>query len=84
MLPNDDIHRHVTKLSGHITRISGLQRSIGQSLSGSVGTNEILKNRKPLTEAGGNRTFDDFTGRLGHQSAHARQLTNLITISSRT
>ncbi len=40
--------------------------------------NEILKNRKALTKVGCNRSFNDGTRRLRHQTTHTRQLAHLL------
>ena len=39
---------------------------------------EVLQHGEAFAEVGGNRGLDDFAGRLGHQTAHTRELTNLL------
>ena len=82
-LTNDDIHGHVAELAGHVAGICGLQRGIGQSLAGAVGGDEILQHGQTFAEAGRDRTLDDFARGLGHQTAHARQLADLVAVASR-
>ena len=42
-----------------------------------MGGDEILEHRQTFAEVRDDRTFDDFAGRLGHQSAHAAELLDL-------
>ena len=49
-----------------------------------MGRDKILQHRQPFTEIGDNGCFDDLTGRFGHQTAHAGQLTHLVFASSGT
>ena len=39
---------------------------------------EVFQHRQPFTKVGRDWRFDDFAGRLGHQSAHAGELANLL------
>ena len=71
------ILRHVNQTAGQISRVRSFQRSIGQTLTRTVCRNEVLKNVQAFTEVGGNRRFDNRTVRLGHQTSHTGQLTNL-------
>ncbi len=43
-----------------------------------MGRDEVLQHRQPFTEVGRDRGFDDFARRLGHQSAHSGELSNLL------
>src|SRR5207302_2902254 len=69
-----DIHQ----TSREITGVGGLQCRVGQSLTGAVRRNKVLQHRQSFAEVGGNRSFDDFTGRLRHQSSHTTQLADLL------
>ena len=75
---DDHVLRHVDQTAGQVAGIGGLQRRVGQSLAGAVGRDEVLEHRQPFTEVGRDRGLDDFARRLGHQSAHAGELANLL------
>ena len=47
-----------------------------------MGGDEILQHGKTFTEVRSNRTFDNLTGRLGHQSTHTRELLDLVLVTS--
>ena len=78
----DDILRNVDELTGHVTRVSGLQSGICETLAGAVGTDEVFENGETFTEVRQNRTFDNIARRLCHQSAHTGKLTNLVFTAS--
>src|SRR6185436_18248589 len=63
-----------------------LERGVRQTLSGAVRRDEVLEHRQSFTEVRLDRAFDDLADaagelllRLGHQAAHAGQLTDLVT-----
>ncbi len=63
---------------GQVTGVRSTQRRIGQTLAGSVGRHEILQHVQSLTEIGLDRQLDGTACGIGHQSAHARQLFDLL------
>ena len=75
---------HVGQLAGQVARVGRLQGRIGQALAGTVGRAEILQHGQPLAEIGLNRRLDDLARRLGHQTAHAGQLPNLLDAAAGT
>ena len=77
LFPDDNILRNVNQTTGQITRVGGTQRSIGQTLTGTTGGDEVFQNVQAFTIIGTNRHFDGRTRSIGDQSAHAGQLTNL-------
>ena len=66
-----------TKRRVKITRIRCFQRRIGQTFSRTMRGNKVLQYVEAFTEVSGNWRFDNRTVRLGHQTPHAGQLTNL-------
>src|SRR4029077_14409867 len=58
--------------------IGGLERGIGQALARAVRGDEVLQHGEAFAEVGGDGRFDDLAGRLGHQTAHTRELANLL------
>ena len=48
-----------------------------------MGRDEVLEHREPLAEVGENRLLDDVAGRLGHKTAHAGQLADLLPVAAR-
>ena len=48
-----------------------------------MGGDEIFEHGQTFAEVRSNRPFDDFAGRLGHQTAHAGELPHLLAIAAR-
>src|SRR5690606_14673849 len=67
----------VNQTTGQVTGVRCLQCGIGQTLTGTVGRDEVLEYVQTFTEVGYNRGFDDRAVRLGHQTTHTCQLTDL-------
>ena len=67
----------VDQAAREIARVRGLQRRVRQALAGAVGGNEVLQHVQAFAEVGGDRRLDDRAVGLGHQAAHAGQLSNL-------
>ena len=84
MLAANDILGDVDQTAGHVTGVSGLQSGIGQTLTGTVGGNEVLKHAQTLTEVGGNGALDNLTGGLGHKTTHTGELLNLSLVTTST
>src|SRR5690606_12333931 len=76
-LGNHQVLGHVNQTTGQITGVRCLQCGIGQTLTGTVGRDEVLEYVQTFTEVGDNRCFDDRAVRLGHQTTHTCQLTDL-------
>ena len=83
LLANDHVLRHIHQLAGHVTRVGGLERGVGQTLAGAVGRDEVLEHREALAEVGENRLLDDVAGRFGHEAAHAGKLADLLPVAAR-
>ena len=75
---DDDVLRHVDETAGEVTRVGGLERGIGQTLTRAVGRDEVLQHGEAFAEVRRDGGFDDFARGLGHQSAHAGELTDLL------
>ena len=58
---DDDILRHVNQTTGQVAGVSGLQRGIGKTLTGTVRGDEVLENRQSFLEVGKNRVLDDLS-----------------------
>ncbi len=77
LLVDDHVVSHINQTTGQITGVGGLQSRVGQTLSGTVGGDEVLQHRQTLLEVGQNRVLDDLTAlgtallRLGHKATHA-------------
>ncbi len=82
-LADDDVLRHVHEAACEIAGIGGLERRIGQALTRSVRGDEVLQHGEAFAEVGGDGRLDDFAGRLGHQTAHAGKLADLLFRSAR-
>ena len=84
LLENDDILRHVDQFTGHVARVSRFQSGVREALTSSVSGDEILQHCEAFTEVRNDRTFDDFAGGLGHQSAHTAELFDLRFVTTGT
>jgi hypothetical protein len=76
-LRDDRILCNVNQTACQVTRVRGLQRRIGQTLTGAVRRVEVFENRQTFFKVRDNRRFDDLAGWLGHQAAHTRKLADL-------
>ena len=80
-----DVHEAAREVAG----VRRLERGVGQTLTSAVRRREVLERRQTFTEVRLDRALDDFadaTGelllRLRHQSAHTRQLTDLVAATT--
>src|SRR5690606_4171260 len=76
-LGHHQVLSHVNQTTGQITGVRGLQCGIRQTFTSTVGGDEVLQNRQTFAEVRGDRRFDDGAVRLGHQTTHTGQLTDL-------
>ena len=60
-----------------VTGVGRFQRRVGQTLTGTVGGDEVLQHVQAFAEVRRDRRFDDGAVRLGHQTAHTGHLANL-------
>ncbi len=81
---DDHVLGNVGQFTGQVTAVCGFERRIGQALTCTVGTGEILQNRQPFSEVRLDRRFENFAVRLGHHPSHTGQLTNLFLTTSST
>src|SRR5207248_7791873 len=83
VLAHDHVLRHVHQTAGQVTRVGGLERGVGQTLTGAVRRDEVLQHVEAFTEVGRDGGFDNFARRLGHQTAHTGELADLLFGSAR-
>ena len=62
-LGDDDFVGNVHEPPGEVTCVSSLEGGVGQTLTCSVGGDEVLEHRHTLLEVGRNRVFDNFISR---------------------
>ena len=74
----DDVLSDVHQTAGHVTGVSRFQSGVSQTLTGTVGGDEVFQHGQTFTEVGDNGPFDNVAGGLGHKTAHTGQLTDLI------
>ena len=77
-LVDDHVLGHVHQPPREIAGIGGLERRIGQTLAGAVRGDEVLQHGEAFAEVRGDGRLDDFARGLGHQSAHAGKLPDLL------
>ena len=80
---DDHVLRRIHEFAGQVTGVRGLERRIGQTFAGAVSGDEVLEHGQTLRGSSSDRPLDDFAGRLGHQTAHAGELTHLLAIAAR-
>ncbi len=82
-LGNHQILSDVYQTACQITGVSGFQRGIRKTLTSTVSRDEVLKYAQTFTEVRSDRRFNDGAVRLGHQTTHTGQLTNLGSRTTR-
>ena len=77
--------RGVDEAARQVAGVRGLQRGVGETFAAAVGGDEVLEDRQAFAEVRDDRLLDDFADaagqlllRLGHQTAHAGQLPDLL------
>ena len=90
VLGDDDVLGHVHQAAGQVAGVGGLERGVGQTLAGAVGGDEVLQHGQPFLEVPDDRALDDLADaagdlllRLGHETAHAGQLADLLLGAAR-
>src|SRR5690625_3638964 len=81
VLPDNHVLGDVYQPSGQVTGVSGPQCRIGQTLTSTVGGDEVLQHRQPVTVVGLDRPRDDLTLRVGHQPTHTGDLPHLHPVT---
>ena len=82
LLGDDDVLGHVDQTARQVAGVGGLERRIGQTLARAVRGDEVLQHGEAFAEVRGDRRLDDLARRLGHQTAHAGQLADLLLRST--
>ena len=77
LFSDDNVLRNVNQTAGQITGVCGTQSGIGQRLTGTTGTHEVLQDLHAFTEVGLDRDLDGLTVGSEHQTAHTCELTHL-------
>ena len=75
---DDDVLGHVDETAGEVAGVGGLEGGIGEALARAVGGDEVLQHGEAFTEVGRDGGLDDFARGLGHQTAHAGELADLL------
>ena len=84
VLTDDDVLRHVDETTRQVAGVGRPQRGVGQTLAGTVRRDEVLEHRQTLAEVRLDRPRDDLALRVGHQTTHTGDLTDLRHVSTRT
>jgi len=85
VLVDRHVLRNVNQTTRQVTGIGRFQGRIGKTFTCTVRGNEVLEDRQTFLEVGDNRVLDDLASRtdqrflrLGHQTTHPTELTNLL------
>ena len=84
VVAGDDVLRDVDEATGQVARVGGAQGGVGQTLARAVGGDEVLEDGHALAEVAPHGDVDDAAGRVGHQAAHAAQLTDVALVTAGT
>nr|VTP02524.1 hypothetical protein BIN_B_03507 [Mycobacterium kansasii] len=84
VLAHDDVLGHVHQATGQVARVGGTQRGVGQALSSTVGVDEVLEHGQALAERRLDRTRDELTLGVGHQTLHSGQRPGLGEVTRST
>ena len=77
MFSDHQVLGHVNQTTCQVTGVRCLQRRVGQTFTCTVGGNKVLQHIQTFTEVGRDGGLNDGAVRLGHQTTHTRQLTDL-------
>src|SRR5665213_2299555 len=75
---DDDVLGHVHQAAGEVPGVGGAQRRVGQALAGPMGGDEVLEDVEALGEIGLDGQVDDPPRGVGHETAHAGDLADLL------
>src|SRR5665647_3821905 len=81
---DDDILRDVHETTREVTRVCGTQSRVGQTLTSTVSSDEVLGDGQAFAVARDDRARDDLTLRVVHQASHARDVANLQPVTTST
>ena len=84
VLTHDHVLGDIHQTTGEISRVSGAQGRVHQTLAGAVGGDDVFRDRQTLAEVGADRKVDDLALRVCHQATHAHQLAHLGHVSPGT
>lgn len=89
LLGDDHIGGDIDETTGQVTGVGGLECRIGESLTGTVGGDEVVEYREPFLEVGQDRILHRLgslaaADRLGHQTTDTGELLDLIGRSTGT
>ncbi len=82
-LAHDRVLADVHQAASQITRVSGSQCRIDQSLTGTVRGNNVFGNGQSFAEVGFNRQVDNFALGIRHQAPHSDELAHLGNVPPR-
>ena len=82
VVADDELLRDVDEPAGQVPGVGGTERSVGETLAGTVRRDEVLEHGEALTEVALDRPWDDLTTRVGHQATHAGDLTHLHDVAA--
>ena len=81
---DDDVVRDIDKTAGEVTCVSGLKSGISQTLTCTVGGDEVLEHRHSLLKVGDDRVLNNLSSsgtgllRLCHKASHTAELLDLL------
>ena len=77
-----DVLAHVHQTAGEVPGVGGAQGGVREALAGAVGGDEELEHGEALDEARLHRLLDDLALRIGHLTAPAGELADLLDVAA--
>ena len=84
LLADDQLLGDVDQTAGQVARVGGTKRRVDEALAGTRRGDEVLEGLEAFTEVLLDRARDHVTTRVGHEAAHAGDLTHLRHVPAST
>ena len=81
---DDDVLRHIDQTTREVTRVGGTKSGVRESLTRTVGGDEVLGDRQSLAVRVLDRGRDDLALRVGDESTHSGDVADLQPVSTST
>src|SRR5690606_9384686 len=82
VLTDDDILRDVDETTREVARVRGTQSGVGETLTGTVRGDEVLRHTQTLAVRGDDRTSDRLTLRVGDEATDTRDVSDLQPVTT--
>src|SRR5690606_26093134 len=84
VLADDDILRDVDETTREVPRVGRTERRVGETLTGTVRRDEVLRHTQALAVRGDDRAGDRLTLRVGHEATDTGDVAHLQPVTTGT